>query len=158
MTMLGLAMFSGFITNQMIAGNHREKSRAFDAAQTAMNYGEYWLSQPGNVVTGAGTPISGTTCSSMTTTPQVCSNALSNPTVLPWTAGVNYTPSGMSTSGGQDTYATNPTYYIQYLGQQATAVSLYQVTTAGQGGNVNSVAVLQSVYQITVQTTNLGGA
>lgn len=163
MTMLGLAMFSGFNLNETMAGNLREKSRAFDAAQTALNFAEYWISQPGNALTGAGTPIQGTACStsSMTSTPTVCNNALANSTTVPWAAGVNYTPSGMTVNagGGSGTYSANPTYYIQYLGPPLSGGGgLFQVTTAGQGGNANSVAVLQSVYQVTCQICNLGGS
>jgi type IV pilus assembly protein PilX len=161
MTMLGLAMFSGFIGNQMIAGNHREKSRAFDAAQTATNNAEYWLLQVGNAIASDDTLITGSVCSAMTSTPVVCSNALVTPTTLPWSVGVNYTPSGMSISstGGVGTYAVNPTYYIQYLGLAPSGGGgLYQVTAAGQGGDANSAAVLQSVFQVSCKTTNLSSA
>lgn len=159
MTMLGLAMFSGFITNQMVAGNHREKSRAFDAAQTAINFTEYWLAQPGNAVTSAGKPITGKACAGISNSPVICNNALTTPATLPWATGVSYTPSNqmaVNAAGGKGTYAANPQYYIQYLGQQVTG-PLFQVTAAGQGGNANSVAVLQTVFQITVQTSNVGG-
>jgi type IV pilus assembly protein PilX len=162
MTMLGLAMFSGFIGNQMIAGNHREKSRAFDAAQTATNSAEYWLSQMGNAVSTADVLNTGIVCANngMVSSPVICSDAIPTPATLPWAVGSNYTPTGMtvSTAGGIGTYAANPTYYIQYLGVAATGGGgLYQVTAAGQGGDANSAAVLQSVFQITCNTSNLGG-
>lgn len=159
MTILGLTMFNGFTLDQTIAGNLREKSRAFDAAQTAVNYAEWWLARPGNATTGVA-------CSStlgITNTPQVCSNnLLSSPTTLPWTIGMNYIPTGMSVSttggtaiNGDAKYYANPTLYIQYIGKTA-AGSYYSITGAAQGGNANAAAVLQSVYQISVQTSNLG--
>ena len=145
MTMLGLAMFSGFTLDETMAGNLREKSRAFDAAQTAINSAEYWLAQPGNATIGS-------TCSTALTTPQVCSNALANPTTLPWVnAGISVTP-----ASGAGSYAANPTYYIQYLGTQASGNAFYLITAAAQGGNANAVAVLQTVYKISVQSGDLG--
>ncbi len=151
MTMLGLAMFSGFTLDQTMSGNLREKSRALDAAQTAINAAEYWLAQSGNATIGA-------TCAGVLATPQVCSNPLSNPTTLPWASGVTSTPSAMivNAAGGIGTYYANPTYYIQYLGAQAGSM-YYLITAAAQGGNANAVAVLQTVYKLNVQTSPLDG-
>ena len=164
MTMLGIAMFSGFITNQMIAGNLREKTRAYDAAQAAIDYTRFWLAQPGHALTSAGTPAATTVCAGTVTainspTP-LCSDALATPTSLPWTTGVNYNPGTQMTisASGVNTYTVNPTFYVQYLGAaQSTGGYLFQVTTAGQGGNTDSVAVLQSVFQVTGTTNSLTG-
>ena len=163
MTMLGIAMFGGFITNQMIASNLREKTRAYDAAQAAVDYTQFWLTLPGHALTAAGTPAATTVCAGTVTAINspipVCSDALATPTTLPWTTGVNYNPATQMTisASGVNTYTVNPTFYVQYLGAQSSGVYLFQVTTAGQGGNTDSVAVLQSVFQVTGTTNSLTG-
>jgi len=90
LTILGVSMGKSFGLQELIAGNQREKIRAFGAAESTLNYAEWWLNQPNNAGTG-------TNCTGVTTTPIVCSNALANPTVLDsithrWLVGVNYTP------------------------------------------------------------------
>lgn len=153
MTLIGLTMFKSFTTDQMIAGNLREKSRAFYAAESALNYAKFWLTQPGNATTG-------TTCSGMSNAPLVCNTALTSPTTLPWTTGINYTPPWMqvNAAGGTGTYAAQPTYYIQYIPAPTSTsmASYYLITAAAQGGNANSVAVLQVVYKISSTTSNAG--
>ena len=42
-TLLGLAMFRSFGLQERVAGNTRDKQRAFEAAQTTLQYGEWWL-------------------------------------------------------------------------------------------------------------------
>lgn len=164
MTLLGLSMFSGFTTDQTIAGNQREKTRAYDAAQTALNNAQYWLSQPSYAVTGGNVFTVGTTCpASITSIFKICSNALTTPATLPWTSGIDYvptlpsaTPLTISTSGSTS-YTSDPMFYVQYLGSLSTQTALYQITATGQGGNANSVAVLQAAVQVSVYTTSLQG-
>ena len=148
LTILGVSMGKSFGLQELIAGNQREKIRAFGAAESTLNYAEWWLNQPNNAGTG-------TNCTGVTTTPIVCSNALANPTVLDsithrWLVGVNYTPPDMSisTTGGVGSYYAIPMYYIQYLGSSpSTGNNLYQITSLGYGGDVSSVAVVQSIYE-----------
>ena len=149
MTLLGVAMFKGFTLDELMGGNLREKHRSFDAAQSALNYAEFWLSQPGNATTGGA-------CTTLAATPQICTNAMTTPTTLPWTAGVNFVPPGMTVqSSGSNTYAANPTYYIQYLGVDSFGATLYLVTAAAKGGNDNAVAVVQSVYKLSSSSGSL---
>ena len=135
-----------------MAGGFREKGRSFEAAQSALIYAEWWLAQ-GNGSTGSN-------CSSVVNSAVVCSNALSSPTSLPWTAGVNYTPSGMSiASGGVAMFSANPMFYIQYVGVSATTGnSIYRISAVGYGGNAQAVTVLQSTYAMstTGNVQNLG--
>jgi Tfp pilus assembly protein PilX len=150
MTLLGLSMFGGFITNQSIATNMQQKAYATDAAQSALNAAEYWLASQ------LGTPTSGAPCSGgygATTTPVVCSNSLSsqtNPSQWPWNVA------------GTVTYTTTPPsfFYIQYLGMSGTQACpiayIYLITTGAQASNANAVAILQSVYGIKLQTINTG--
>lgn len=123
-----------------MAGGFREKGRSFEAAQAALVYAEWWLAQ--------GNGSSGSSCSAVVSSPVVCSNALSSPSSLPWTAGVRYTPSGMSiASGGLSMFASSPMFYIQYVGvNSTTGYSIYRISAVGYGGNTQAVTVLQSTY------------
>ncbi len=156
MTIIGVTMFRSFGLQEVMAGNLREKTRAFDSAQAALKYGEWWLKQ-GNYA------AYGTTCSSsLGVIPQVCNNPVAgggSPTSLSWPSWVDYVPFGMSgtlgmptvnTAGGSDTYYKDPGLYIQYLGVGGPNNNemLYQVTAYGYGGNENSVAVVQSTYGV----------
>ena len=124
----------------------------------ALNYAEWWLNQGHGTDTGAN-------CSTIVTTipvaPVVCSNALANPTTLPWSAGIQYSPANMtiSTSGGVGSYYAVPMFYIQYLpptiaGTPNTypvtsplTTAMYQITAYGQGGDAGSIAVIQSIFK-----------
>ena len=165
MTILSISMFKSFGLQERIAGNTREKQRAFQAAQSTLKYGEQWLAQ-GNG--GTGTPCSAILNANATPpTTQVCSNALSSSQTfsIPWQSGgadigVQYTPPGMTvtTSGGVNTYAGTPRAYITALGQDSTGLAqLYQVTAMAYGGNANAVAVVQSVYAIKNGVIDVGG-
>ncbi|WP_159875232.1 MULTISPECIES: PilX N-terminal domain-containing pilus assembly protein [Aquitalea] len=123
-----------------MAGGFREKGRSFEAAQSALIYAEWWLAQ--------GNGSSGSSCSSVVTSPVVCSNALSSPASLPWTVGVSYTPPGMSiASSGLSMFASSPMFYIQYVGvSSTTGYSIYRISAVGYGGNSQAVTVLQSTY------------
>lgn len=147
LTLLGVSMFSNVGLQQRMAGNTREKNRAFQAAQTALRYGEWWLSQSGNA-------NQGTSCSGTTNKPRVCSNILQNPTSVPWGVGTTYSAPAngqltVSKSGGVNTYYSAPRYYIQYLGFDGyTGGNLYRVTAWASGGNANAIAVVESVFLV----------
>lgn len=167
MSFLAIYMYRSFIQDQKISGNLREKERAVDAATTAMDYIEYWLSQPGNSYTG--TWVTGIACSSANqsgTTPVICSNALANPTTLPWSSYNTFTPKGMTVvaAGGQpNSYAANTNIYIQYLGaldsgpSSPAETATYQVTVTAQGGNATAATVVQSVLQVQATSVDVSG-
>ena len=157
MTMIGVSMFGGFSTDAQMSGNYREKSRAREAAQTALNSAADWLSKDKNAYSGAWN--TGAACTTTGSTPTICSNALATPiTPSSWTSYVTYTPSGMqlNTAGGLKTYASTPNYYIQYLGQKSATEALYLTTASAAGGNAASVSVLRTVYSVTFQSGDLG--
>lgn len=154
-TILALAMFRGIGLQEKIAGNTMEKQRSLQAAEIALQYGEWWLNQ------GNGGP--GTVCTSVynanvVTNVQTCSNPLTTPTALPWSARGDYTPpnmtvasgGGLTTSGantGDVNYSAKPSLYISYLGLDATGqMTLYQVTGVGYGGSTNGASVVRSTY------------
>ena len=170
LTLIGLTMFRGFGLQQKIAGNTREKERAFQAAQNALEYGEWWLV---NGTQGTSRPGSGSQCSSSQSkavTDQsimfVCSNPLSNPTNLAsWPSVLTYTPppmkvasgGGVVTDGFQNSdinYSQAPGIYINFqnrvIDSRGNTTNVYTVTAVGFGGSANSTSIVQSVYSVTV--------
>ena len=99
------------------------------------------------------------------------------PTKLPWAisgtpVGFTYTPldsngnamnvlNGGSVPAGQSAanyYAFAPGFYISYLGQSADAAgSVFQIDSYGYGGTADSVAVIESTYEVRSGVRNLGG-
>ncbi|SOZ35715.1 pilus assembly PilX family protein [Cupriavidus neocaledonicus] len=164
LSLLSVTMFRGFGLQEKIAGNTREKQRAFEAAQGALQYGEWWL--------GQGNGSAGAACNSVIDANdpanlQVCANALADPASLPWTpARAEYLPPSMrlATAGspgglnGNDVnYARAPSLYIHYLGLSPDGLSmLFRVTGAGYGGSDGTAAVVQSTYQLGAGTRDLG--
>ena len=70
-TILAIGMFRTFGLDEKIAGNTRDKQRALQAAVSAQQYAEWWLS--------TGADVSNTNCTGMVTAPtavQVCLNPL----------------------------------------------------------------------------------
>jgi Tfp pilus assembly protein PilX len=142
----------------------REKQRALQAAVSAQQYAETWLSG-----TGAGT--ASVTCAGLSNANtninavQICSNTLptvvADVTQVPWggTApiGVTYTPNGMAISTTpvnnilNPTYYKAPTFYISDMGASADPSipgEIYQVDAVGYGGNSNTAAVVESTYAV----------
>ena len=58
MTLLGLALFRSSGLMERVSANTRDKQRAFETAQAALQYGEWWL---GNSTSQAKTPCTATT-------------------------------------------------------------------------------------------------
>lgn len=160
MTLLALSMFRNFGLTEKMAGNTRDKQRSLQTAESALQYGEWWLSQ-GNGTTGAAcTTVYNANVSANV---QTCSSALVNPTTLPWAARGDYLPPTMTvatggglTASGDINYISQPSLYISYLGLDPSGKSmLYQVTAAGYGGSANGASVVQSTYAITAKSTPL---
>jgi type IV pilus assembly protein PilX len=155
-TLLAVAMFRSFGLDERIAGNTRDKGRALQAAESAEEYAEWWLTQ-GNGSTGI-------TCNTVLTVSlaQVCANALPRYppipsfTTVPWVigttqVGVTYNPPGMNvtTMSAAGTYYSTPMFYITYLGVTPNALgAVYQIDAVGYGGSPNSVAVVEAFYQV----------
>ena len=157
--LLALYMFGGFIQDEKISGNTREKARAVDAAYAALNQAEFWLGQPNNAY--AGDWVTGASCSTSSSEPVICSNALDNPTALPWSVGVTPTLGAMTISaeGGVGTYATGTRYHIEYLGTVGSnpGAGMYRVTSTASGGNAAAVAVQQAVFQVSTDSQDISG-
>jgi type IV pilus assembly protein PilX len=174
-TIVALSMFRSFGIQEKIAGNMREKQRALQAAVSAQQVAEFWLSNNANGTTS--TPCT-TLMNGNVGEGQICSNQLpivlpSFTSNLPWqingaNVGVTYTPTGMpigSTTSATNTilgptYFSAPTFYISDLGVSAdgsTPGEIYQIDAVGYGGNSNTVAVVESTYVVSASSVNHGG-
>jgi type IV pilus assembly protein PilX len=155
-TLLAVGLFRSYGLDERIAGNMREKHRAVNAAETAEQYAEYWLSH--------GNSSAGITCAAgFVSLAQVCTNALTNVTQIPWTAGVTYIPtvtSAMSVTGvlgGQNSYYQAPAFYITFLGASPTGTgSLFQIDAVGYGGSMDTAAVVEATYLVSSSVKDLG--
>jgi type IV pilus assembly protein PilX len=168
MAIIALSLLGSNTIQELLAGNLSEKTRALQAANSALNYGEAWVAQ---------NPSAGIPCTAGTTstTPVVCDanspapgtlapNDLTLPTSSGTAIGNVYQPAGMvaSTSGGANTVYQLPRYYIQYVGLVADSNgtvdgTLYKITAAGYGGNANAVAIVQAYYRVYSPSTNVMG-
>jgi len=164
-TILALSMFRSFGTQERIAGNVREKERALHAANSALQYAEWWLLQNNNTAGGAiacaasvaATPTVGQICNQ---TPQ---QAGWDPTQVPWAIQVTYTPENMLLVGqpqvaGNPPYFATPAFWIADRGVAADASGeAYQIDAYGYGSAASTVATVESVYEIQQGVVNRGG-
>jgi type IV pilus assembly protein PilX len=168
-TMLAVGMFRSMGLDEKIAGNVRDKQRALNAAETAEQFAENWLSQ--------GNGSNGIVCNSVVNAnvnpPQVCSNQLQlnvpggNVAALPWmiggaAVGATYLPAVTTsmnrTPGTPDYYSGTPIFYIAYLGVSPGGLgSVYQIDAAGFGGTANTAAVVESTFLVQSSVKDLGG-
>ena len=166
LTILSVSMFRTYGLQERIAGNVREKQRAFNAAQSTLQYAEWWLAQ--------GNGGSGSACTSLldanaaTPTTQVCSNAMTRTqtAAVPWKSatnadfGIQYLPPNLTVAspGQVNAYASAPRFYINPMGLDPSGkLQLYQVSAMAYGGNSTAVTVVQSVYAIEIGVIDAGG-
>ena len=184
-TLLAVAMFRGMGIGAKIAGNVREKTRALNAAMSAEQWAEWWLANNGstavaNVCSAVGNANTSTpqVCQNIPygptaqelPTPLTPTTAAFVPTQVPWilngggAVGYTYTPPNMLTvsggtcASGQNCYALPPMMYISYLGLSADGSGglVYQIDTVGYGGTADSIAVLESTYELSSGVSNPG--
>lgn len=168
LAIIALSLLGSNAIQELIAGNLSEKTRALQAANSALNYAEGWVTQ---------NPSAGIACTPGTTptTPVVCNinsptlgtldpNDLTVPTTNGAAIGTIFQPPGMtvSTSGGSNTVYQLPRFYIQYVGLVSDSGgtvtgALYKITAAGYGGNANAVAIVQAYYRVYSQATDVMG-
>jgi len=181
-TILGMSMFRSFPTQEKIAGSVREKERALHAANSAQQYAEWWLMTNnniaiGDVICGSQTPLINANLNN--NAGQICANQLytllpgpvsvNNVTNVPWIVGgvqigVQYVPNGMTVTGnpivtaGDSAYAGAPVFYIADLGAAGDASGeAYQIDAYAYGGSTNTVAVVESVYEVQQGVVNRTG-
>jgi type IV pilus assembly protein PilX len=159
-TLLAVALFRSFGTDEKIAGNTREKHRALNAAETSEQAAEAWLA--------AGNGLAAVACATpalVYPASQICTQTMQqqslDPTVLPWTMGVKYTaPTMVTGSTGAGTYISPPQYYIAFLGSHSVSnftTSYYQIDAVGYGANANAAAVVEATYTTTASIKPLSG-
>jgi type IV pilus assembly protein PilX len=170
-TILALSMFRGFGSQEKIAGNLREKDRAVHAAETALQYSEWWLLQGNNAALGS-VACTAPALSANTNAPQICNQTLPNALglaaqpigsmPLPWTMGYTFTPPNMSTTpgtngpNGDPPYFGPPGFYVTDVGPAADgAGEAYQIDAYGFGGASSTVAIVESTYEIAQGVTCL---
>jgi type IV pilus assembly protein PilX len=163
-TILALSMFRGFGSMEKIAGNLREKDRALHAAESAQQYGEWWLLQGNNAAIGAvacaGSVNANLGGGQICLPPAPAGAALTQ--VLPWPIRVIYQPPNMSIAAvganGDPPYFDWPAFYITDLGSAADgAGEAYQIDAYGYGGTAGTVAVVESSYEVQQGVVNRGG-
>ena len=168
-TMLAVGMFRSMGLDEKIAGNMRDKQRALNAAETAEQFAENWLSQ--------GFGSNGSACTGVVDAnlgqSRVCSNTLissvpnNDVTALPWAiggtpVGVQYLPAVTAnmntTQGTADSYFRAPIFYIAYIGTTPGGLgSVYQIDAAAWGGTANTAAVVESTFLVQSSVKDLGG-
>jgi type IV pilus assembly protein PilX len=160
LTLLGIALFRSTGLMNRISSNTRDKDRAFEAAQAALQYAEWWLASG---AAGTASACTGLVSGNNKAMIHVCSNALAAPAAAPWADGFTYTPPNLvvNTGGGlvsatnpDVNYQAAPMFYIESLGLAPDGQTmLYQVTAAGFGGSASTVSVVRSTYAVSSSTT-----
>lgn len=171
-TILAIGLFRSFGLDEKIAGNTREKQRALQAAVSAEQYAEWWLSVGNtiNLVACSGSYVSTASVPLCTNTLPTAVGGSANIAVLPWMVGgvatqVSYPlpnttiASGASITAG--TYYSAPVFYISYLGagtgSNGSPGILFQIDAAGYGGSPSTAAVVESTYLLQTADTPLDG-
>lgn len=162
-TILALSMFRSYGLQERIAGNVREKQRALQAAITAQQYAEWWLSS-GTNANSAPVTCTNTVLDANLNQGQICNlaSALATPQdPTTWTGRIDYKPAAMTiqSGGGSATYyVQKPSFYITDLGTASSGTSeVYKITAAGYGGTTNAVAVVESTYSLSSGVVDRGG-
>jgi type IV pilus assembly protein PilX len=160
MTLLAVSLYHNFTVQENVASNTKEKGRAFQLAQSTLQYAEYILvhnaaSLPTTVSCAAGPLTSNalTICSN----PYSITSPTSASTVMTLGSYAQYTSMQptitVSTTGGNITYYADPQYYLQFLGAAPGGVGqIYQVTALSYGSTANAVSVVQSTYELSSGT------
>ena len=166
MTIVALSIFRNNNLTERLSGGTRDKQRAFQVAQSALAYGEWWLTQQ---TTSTLTPV---TCSTTTnfTNLQVCTVAAGSTasTIATLKNYQGFAPTNMviNSSGGlaangDINYSQKPGIYIATNGiLTATGQTLYQVTAIGYGGTsgkAGAEAVVQSYFVLNASSVSGGG-
>jgi type IV pilus assembly protein PilX len=158
LTLLGIGLFRSTGLMNRISGNTRDKDRAFEAAQAALQYAE-WALANGKVAEES--TCTGLVNGNNTAAVHVCSNALATPADFPWANGFTYTPPNLmvdpkgglvSATNSDVNYVAAPLFYIENTGTDGK-VTYYQVTAAGFGGSAATRAVVRSTFTLSSSST-----
>ena len=170
--LLAVVMLRTTTIDERIAGNTLDKQRAFQTAQSGLEFAEWALRA--NTSTNTGVACSASTNKIYATTAEsvvVCSNdqfATASPAKLSnWTyymkyqvIGANYNGFAQQTSADTAaTYVAPDQIHIYYLGTLNSngTEQLYRVTSAGTGANDATNSIVQSVYAVSATANDLSG-
>ena len=167
MTLLGLALFRSSGLLDRITANTRDKQRSFEAAQSAIEYGAWWLSSPaGASASSSCAANSGATVATLHICTEALSSSLTTIAALGWVPqAFAYTPGnmtvaaggGMNTAGTDINYQAPPGVYIESLGvSKDSKTAYYQMTAYGYGGDSNTVSVVRATFKQTTKTKDRG--
>jgi type IV pilus assembly protein PilX len=166
MTLLGLALFRSSGLLDRITANTRDKQRSFEAAQSALEYGAWWLAQP----SGGG---DGTTCAANNFPAASTIHTCLEPPGATLTDVRDYTTwykkafvyqapnMNVSTASGMANatdinYQGFPGVYVEKLGLSTDGkYTFYQLTAYGRGGDANTVSVVRGTFKQTAATHSL---
>lgn len=152
LTILGIAAMSSTNLQEKMAGNQKDRNLAFQAAETALIKGEYWIgSQTAMPIFDDTATSDGLHHPSTTSTPKWDDSTSSNV----WTGNDNVSYSGLSRVSSQ------PKYIIEDLGEiqdsggslalpnnyKSTGKNLFRITARGKGGTDAATAMVQSTYE-----------
>lgn len=157
---LGIFAMKNITLSERAAGNTLEKQRSLQAAESALRYGEWWLSLNNHGdYKNCNDIVSGNTVSNM----RVCTNILQKPAEIPWQSYMTYKPEKMAVdvSGGLNNtgdinYFSTPQLYISYLGKNRRG-EYFQLSGAGYGGQESTSSVVQSTFSFSLNSIDLGG-
>lgn len=161
-SLAAVALLRSSTLQERMAGQTREKQRAFEAAQAALRFGERWLdagsglsgpcagTQPASVLQACTNPLGGASASCLTT----LAGAQADPSL--WPARFEFTPAAMAVDaaggvagGGDIHYAAPPGLYIESAGlAPGGAGQLYCVTAYGFGGAPGTLSIVRSLYLV----------
>lgn len=154
LTLIQIAMSRSFWLQEIMGGNSREKARAFNAAQAALQSAESWLQKNA----GATAKTCGTAAGTLTTL-QICSDDPVSATAVPLATRFVYNSPyiPVNTEGGSGKYFGSPGYHISFIDSTPDGdANFYRITAYGYGGNQNAVATVQSLYQIDFSKNSTG--
>lgn len=152
MTILGVAAMSSSNLQEKMAGNQKDRNLAFQASETALVKGEYWIgSQTAMPIFDDSVTNDGLHHPSTTTTPAWDDSASSNV----WTGNDNATYSGLTKVSSQPKYIIEDLGEIQDTGSslslpnnyKTTGKNLFRITARGKGGTDAATAMVQSTYE-----------
>ena len=145
LTLLATTGMQSTSLQEKMAGNLRDKSLAFQAAESALNVAEISLDPPAVLLfTDAGTSGFYSTASTIPTASAILTDSF-------WTSNPVATSSVSALGNG----VASPKYIIQKLSSACFKASCplasdlsqpYRITVRATGGSTNAVVILQAVY------------
>ena len=134
-------LFKGLFQQDKSAASQIDKSVAMMAAQSAMQFAERWIdrNEPGVGIKCSGFELE----AKLTETIQVCNQLMDEESAkkVPWVNRYRLT------STLPDGREVTSEFHVAYLGfNNGSGSGVYQITAAGYGQRVDTVAVIQATY------------